>query len=87
MGPVLTDLRPHHLRQGADKLRRGVAVSAEGLLVHHLAHREPQGRLQALGRGLSASGGTELDGGTHIGGFSTSRTSSSDPSAIFHRRG
>lgn len=43
-----TKLRPDHLRQCSDELRRGVAVSFEGLFVDHLAHGEPQCGFEAL---------------------------------------
>jgi hypothetical protein len=38
-----TYLRPYELRQGADELRRGVAVAVEGFFVDYLADGVPEG--------------------------------------------
>lgn len=56
-GGERTDLRPRHLRQGADELRRGVGAEPEGFLVDDLADGVPKGGFEALGRGGVVRGG------------------------------
>lgn len=52
-GRIRTYLRPDHLHQRADELRSDISVSPKRFFVDDLAHREPQGGLQALGDQLA----------------------------------
>lgn len=43
-----TNLCPNHFRQSTDKLRSSIAISAQGLFVHHLANGKPESSFQPL---------------------------------------
>lgn len=50
----LTYLHPDHLCQRSDELGSRIDAKFEGLLVHHLAYRVPQGSFQSL-QGLAVT--------------------------------